>query len=337
MRFSDTFSGLGGWTQGGKRAGLVPVDAANHWDVACDYHHRNHPEGNVPICQDVAEIDFARLESVPIWCASPACQGFSSGGAPARKGTGGNGHVNISEAMLRTKGQRATPMAVLNIASYARPEVILVENVKEMLGWSFTQGSKDGSAFRGWVQYLTTAGYHVEHQVVNARDFGCAQDRERLVISASLRGPLVLPTRGPKRLMPYTIAGALDGDGAPGNRWALIDDKPERTRNLIRDRQELDKLDRGLLNNVGDGVRMRPLSDVAPTLTTQSGTQLMLIDGDRVRILNPMECARLQGWRDDENLQLPSQRKLASKLIGNAIPVPMAATFLAHAKAHLEN
>ena len=119
------------------------------------------------------------------------------------------------------------------------------------------------------------------------------------------------------------MTDCLDADEYEGNRWYEIDRKPTRTRDLIRTKQQESGLARGILNNVGDGVRMRSTDDLAPTLTTQSGTQLMLVDGDRVRILNPYELARIMGWRDGE-CHLPTARKDASRLVGNAIPVGLA-------------
>jgi site-specific DNA-cytosine methylase len=101
---------------------------------------------------------------------------------------------------------------------------------------------------------------------------------------------------------------------------------------LIRSRQERAGFRRGILNNVGDGVRLRPLADLSPTLTTKSGSQLMLVDGDRVRILNPLELARIMGWEDSE-VALPHNRGVASVLIGNAVPVPLAAGVLAQTLA----
>ena len=78
---------------------------------------------------------------------------------------------------------------------------------------------------------------------------------------------------------------------------------------------------RCIWNNVSES-RGRPLDGLAPTLTTKSGSQLYLLDGERARILNPRELARIQGF--PEGYAIPKNRELASKLIGNAIDVHLA-------------
>ena len=68
--------------------------------------------------------------------------------------------------------------------------------------------------------------------------------------------------------------------------------------------------------------RGRRLDEPFPTSTTQSGTQWCLLDGDRVRVLNPREIARSMSFSD--HYRLPKNRGLAGKLIGNAIDVRLA-------------
>jgi site-specific DNA-cytosine methylase len=138
------------------------------------------------------------------------------------------------------------------------------------------------------------------------------------------------PTFGAGRANGRRLRDCLDPDDAPANRWFGIDDKPARTRALIRAKQA-EGGRRGILNNVSDGVRLRSVDDLAPTLTTKSGSQLMLVDHDRVRILNPRELARVHGVRDDA--PLPAERGTASRLIGNMVPVELAAGVIAQAEA----
>lgn len=311
----DAFCGLGGWTTGARRTGRISVRVAiNHCPDAIRWHSAAHPETR-HVAQDIAEFDFGRVRDElrgGILFASPACQGFSGAGQPARRGTGGNGRVNIAVLMQAHRGKRNTAMAVISAADVLEPDLILVENVERFTRWRL---------FDGWLGMLETLGYATRVHVLNARDYGVPQDRRRVIVTASRLGALELEDRWGAAAS--DIASCLEPDANAANRWERVDRKPTRTRDLIRDRQRAAGLERGLLNNVGDGVRMRPLSDVAPTLTTRSGGQLMLVDGDRVRTLNPCELARLQGWRDDE-VRLPRRRDLASRLIGNAIPVGLA-------------
>lgn len=58
-------------------------------------------------------------------------------------------------------------------------------------------------------------------------------------------------------------------------------------------------------------------------LTTKSISQFLLTSpcGEMVRTLEPRELARAQGFGDSN--QIPTNRGLAGKLIGNAAPVPL--------------
>lgn len=313
MRTSDFFSGLGGFSEGAIQAGADVRFAANHNDLACEYHLLNHPGVRVEQ-QDLQQCDMSDIESPDLLVASPCCQGWSTAGAPSRQGTGGNGFVDPKRATKRTELQRSTMWAVTAAAEVARPHAILIENVTEMLGWTL---------FPVWQMALETLGYAVETQVLNAADYGSASDRKRAIVTA-VQGNVGL------KLAKSWGAGREDGKrlrdcidlSYEGKFWNTIESKPARTRELIRSRQASSGLREGILNNVGDGVRMRSFDDLSPTLTTQSGTQLMHVQGDRVRIINPGELASIMGWGDD--VKLPANRKAASRLIGNAIPVELA-------------
>lgn len=147
-----------------------------------------------------------------------------------------------------------------------------------------------------------------------------AKDRKRAIITASLRAPIELaPTwgEGPRA---RTLGDCVDLDEKPEHRWTMIEDKSARMRDRMRAAQN----GAGRLcvwNNVSES-RGRTMDDKAPTLTTKCGSQLYLLDGDRARILNPRELARMQSFPD--SYQLPKQRGLAGKLIGNAIDVDLA-------------
>lgn len=88
-----------------------------------------------------------------------------------------------------------------------------------------------------------------------------------------------------------------------------------------------------LWNNVSESAGRR-LGGTAPTLTTKSGSQLYLLDGDWGRILNPRELARIQGFGD--HYEIPTNRGLASHLIGNAIDVHVSRGVTAQAVAAME-
>ena len=306
----DLFSGAGGFTTGATAAGVNVVLAANHWDAAVECHAANHP-GVEHVQQDLAEMDWPLCPEADILLASPACQGFSQAGQPARKGSGGSHAPDPSRIRVKGQRDRNTSWAVLAAADTLRPRHIVVENVVDMMtAW-------DG--FDAWLGVLQAFGYATRVHRINAVNYGGAQERERLVVTANLGGKgIELAPR--LDIASPTIGDCLDADDDDGNRWTEIASKPERmTTRIAKAQREAGR--RCFWANVSES-RGRSLDEQFPTATTQSGTQWNLVDGDRVRVLNPREMARSMSFPD--SYRLPRQRKLASKLIGNAIDVQMA-------------
>lgn len=304
---ADLFSGLGGFTEGAHQTGKVAVTiAANHWADACRWHAENHPE-TTHLQQDLQQMDMRRLHGIDLLLAAPECQGHSQNSQPARKGTGGNGQHNLGAARERTILQRSTAWAIISAAEIARPQTIIIENVPEIMDWSL---------YRTWLACLGELGYSLSEQIINSANYGSCQDRNRAIITANLGEPVRLAqTWGAGRGAP--IGDCLDLEDRPEHRWAEITAKSGRMQDRMRKAQG-QAGSRCLWNNVSQS-RGRPLDGLAPTLTTGCGSQLYLLDGDRGRILNPSELARIQGF--PRGYHLPKQRGLAGKLIGNAIDV----------------
>lgn len=300
MNTADFFAGLGGFTTGAEQAGATPVFAANHWQIAIDWHEANHP--NVEhVCQELGEMDKTRIPDIGLLVASPACQGFSPNGRPGR----------VTTAKTRHQADRNTSWAVVSACEIKRPELLLVENVEEMADWCL---------FPSWLDALQRLGYFVRVHRFNARDFGLPQDRDRILVTGSLRSPIELVAPGASALC---IADVLDAE--PETAWVPIDSKTRQSKSgVMRDRMRAaqDQGGRSCFWANVDSARGRPLDDVFPTVTTKTIGQAYLLDGDRCRMLSPRELARSQGFPDD--YLLPKNRTLAGKLIGNAIPVPMA-------------
>ena len=66
------------------------------------------------------------------------------------------------------------------IIEYCRPKYLLMENVKNLVGKKFK------SQFDEWLQYLESLGYKNYWKVLNAKDFGIAQNRERVFVVSIL-------------------------------------------------------------------------------------------------------------------------------------------------------
>jgi len=299
MIAADLFSGLGGFTEGARRAGATVAFAANHWPAAVAWHRLNHPEVHHE-CQDLAQMDMRVLPRGGLILAAPACQGFSTAGQAKRA---------LVRAGAKHQADRNTAWAVLAACDTARPEALVVENVPAFLRWDI---------FPAWVGVLKALGYHVRSHVLDARRYGSAQERRRMILTAGLRGPIDLaPGITAARA---SIGDCLLPDDHPGLRWTPMRSKPAGMRARAAEAQRVAGA-RCLWANV-DSARGRPLDGPFATITTKSAGQLYLLDSARCRILEPRELARAQSFPD--SYRLPEERTLAGRLIGNAIDTRLA-------------
>ena len=190
----DLFAGGGGASQGIYLAtGRHPDIAVNHDETAVAVHARNHPSTDHH-CISVWHAEPRALcvgRPVGLLWASPDCRHFSraAGGRPKRKSV------------------RSLPGVVLTWATRVRPRVIVVENVREFLGWGplLDDGTpcpdRIGRSFNQWVGRLRGLGYRVQWRELCAADFGAPTIRTRLFVVARCDdAPIVWPAPTHARL-----------------------------------------------------------------------------------------------------------------------------------------
>ncbi|MCA2013479.1 DNA cytosine methyltransferase [Cereibacter sphaeroides] len=177
----DSFAGGGGASTGIENAlGRSPDVAINHSADALALHAANHPDtlhldSNI---WDVDPLQVTQGRRVGLLWASPDCKHFSKakGGAP------------------RDRNIRDLAWVVIRWAEFAKPEVILMENVEEFVTWGPVdndgQPIKDfaGQTFELWVKQLRKAGYKVQWRELRACDYGAPTIRKRWFLIARRDG-----------------------------------------------------------------------------------------------------------------------------------------------------
>ena len=169
MKFLDLFAGIGGFRLGMESAGHECVGFCEIDKFARESYKAIHDiKGEIEL-HDITTVtdEFIRgIGSVDIITGGFPCQAFSIAGN--RRG------------FEDTRGTLFFEIA--RFASILRPRYLFLENVKGLLN------HQKGDTFETMLRILDELGYDVEWQVLNSKNFGVPQNRERVFIIGHLRG-----------------------------------------------------------------------------------------------------------------------------------------------------
>lgn len=308
--FIDLFAGIGGIRLGFERAfgEMVKCVFASDWDekaqVTCKANF-----GNEVVIGDITKVGESLVPKHDLLLAGFPCQAFSLAGAR-------RGFEDIRGTLF---------FDVVRIVKAHKPRVVFCENVKGL-----TIHDK-GRTFSIIVDTLSSLGYSVYHRVLNSKDFGVPQNRERIYIVAfrndtvssdsSFPEPLgvdirikdiledhpvsvkyYLSTQYLKTLREHKERHQEKGHGfgyeirdTEGIAGAIVVGGMGRERNLIIDER---------------------ISDYTP-ITKIKGE----VNRENIRRMTPREWARLQGFPDSFILPLADVRMY--KQLGNSVSVPV--------------
>lgn len=171
MKFLDLFAGIGGFRLGMESAGHECVGFCEIDKFArASYKAIHNTEGEVEL-HDITEVtdeEWRKFRgTVDIICGGFPCQAFSIAGK--RKGF-----------LDETRGTLFFEIA--RAAKEIKPPLLFLENVKGLLSHD------KGRTFRTILSTLDELGYDAEWQLLNSKDFGVPQNRERVFIIGHLRG-----------------------------------------------------------------------------------------------------------------------------------------------------
>lgn len=301
MKFLDLFAGIGGFRLGMESAGHECIGFCEIDKFArASYKAIHDTKGEIELHDITAVSDesIRRIGRVDIICGGFPCQAFSIAGN--RRG------------FEDTRGSLFFEIA--RFASILRPKYLLLENVKGLLNHD------GGATFETILGALDELGYNVEWQILNSKDFGVPQNRERVFVIGHLRGECtrrVFPlskscqqANSIKKQYSNTITtryGNSQGAGA-----YIVESRSQKVRSI------------GNIHPSGNGMNgeVYESAGLAPTLTTNKG------EGQKIAIpvLTP-DCTdkRQNGCRCKSNEEpmftLTTQDKhgilIAGKLPGN--------------------
>ena len=171
MKFLDLFAGIGGFRLGLEQAGHECVGFCEIDKFARQSYkaiHNTEGEREYHDITTVSNEEWRTLRgTVELICGGFPCQAFSIAGK--RKGF-----------LDETRGTLFFEIA--RAAEQIKPRTLFLENVRGLLSHD------KGRTFRTIISTLNELGYDAEWQILNSKNFGVPQNRERVFIIGHLRG-----------------------------------------------------------------------------------------------------------------------------------------------------
>lgn len=303
LKFVDLFSGIGGFHQSLATFGATCVFACE-WDKhAQKMYYDNY--GIMP-AGDITQVSITDIPDHDVLCAGFPCQPFSVSGRQA--------------GFNDTRGTLFFDLA--RIVAYHRPRLLILENVR-----NFTTHD-DGRTLETVKRTIHELGYDFYDEVLNASDFGLAQNRERIYMICIRRDGRISEFKFPSVTNKEVCIADI----------ALADQEVKQyvidRKDIELDKEKIAKLQTeaktynnpirvGTINKGGQGERIYSELGHAVTLSAYGGgpgskTGCYYIH-NKVRKLAPRECARLQGFPDTFKITVSDGQ--AWKQFGNTIPI----------------
>ncbi len=343
MKYLSLFSGIGGFELGiqqayelqkvgtkSKNRTYSKSEPSQHWKrplcigyseidkYATQIYQKHFP--NHKNYGDITKIKTEDLPDFELLVGGFPCQSFS-----------------IAGKRLGFQDTRGTMFfEIARIIVDKKPSLLLLENVKGLLSHD------EGRTFETIIWTLDELGYDLQWQVLNSKNFGVPQNRERVFIIGHLRGtsrPKVFPITADGREdheLPRYIANTLtaryEGAQATGTyigESELNAQEAEPSRSgVLKKRNKPDNSDSRGGKTHPASVRRQPLKFLKRNQKNIDGDYAFTLDSantggvkidSKIRRLTPKECARLQGFPDDWCKDLSDTQ--AYKCYGNAVTV----------------
>ena len=168
MRILELFAGYGSQALALENLGVEFTSDISEIDkYAIQAYNQLH--GNTHNWGDICKIDETQLPYYDLITYSSPCQDFSVAGL----GKGGDAGSGTRSSLL---------WECERIIRAVKPKYLLMENVKNLVG------EKHKHNFVKWLKVLESLGYQNFWKVLNAKDYGVPQNRERVFVVSVLGG-----------------------------------------------------------------------------------------------------------------------------------------------------
>ena len=300
---ASLFSGIGGFDLGFESAGFETTFQCEIHDFCLSILEKHWP--NVPKWKNIKELNNANIPISDVWTAGFPCQDVSLARMGPRAGLKGS-RSGLFHEFARLVGE-------------GRPRVVLLENVHGLLS------SHKGRDFQIVIRTLAELGYSVGWRVLNSKNFGVPQSRQRVYIVGCYRDDT-----GPTKIL-------FEAERREGHVETLE----------TNGKKPVSPFKRVLENLGGERPVVQAIAyclyacSARHTGTDWSRTYVSYPHKGMVRRLTPRECEGITGfpvgWTISENTKFirDDLDSLRYHALGNAVTPPVAEWLAHRVKAYL--
>ena len=295
LRVFEAFAGYGSQSIALRNLGIeyevVAISEIDKYAIKA-YETIHGPTNNLG---DICKINPSDIPDHDLFTYSFPCQDLSVAGKQAGLGKGTrSGLLYECEKVIEAK----------------KPKYLLLENVKSLVGKKFKP------QFDKWLAYLESLGYTNYWKILNAKDYGVPQNRERVFVVSIL---------GDHK--PYEFADKIPLDKCIAD---ILEDEVDEKYYINKPFHLVNKGYQAELDIKGmDCIkRVYSTNKISPALTTMQGglrePKILERLDYRIRKLTPRECFRLMGMRDDDIDKIQAagiSNTQQYKMAGNSIVV----------------
>ena len=310
----DLFAGIGGIRMGFDNAfgENIRTVFVSEWDEFAQKTYKSNYDDEFEIAGDITEIKEEEIPQFDICLAGFPCQAFSMAGKHG--GFDDDYHGRCRGTLF---------LDVARICEYHKPKVIFCENVKGLVIHD------RGRTFKVITETFESLGYKVFSKVLNSKDFGVPQNRERIYIVCFRNDIAPEEFEFPEGNDSSKTIRDIMEDAPISSKYYLSD---VYMNTLIRHRARHESKGHGF------GYEIRDLDGIAGAIVCGGmGRERNLIvdhrehsmkpvthikgeiNKDDIRKMTPREWARLQGFPDSYKLELADTHLY--KQFGNSVTV----------------
>lgn len=318
LKLIDLFAGIGGIRLGFQQ--VFPesesVFSSEINPLACKTYFANFKENSL---NDITKVKESEIPDFDILLAGFPCQAFSIAGK--------------RQGFSDTRGTLFFDVA--RIIAHKQPRCIFLENVKGLISHD------KGKTLKVILSTLDELGYEVKYQVLNAKDYGLPQKRERIYLVGfhreKVKGYENFKFPAPHKTK-VSISQILESNVDINH---FISEKYWQTLKAHKERHQSKGNGfgyeivphEGIANTVVVG-GMGKERNLVKDLSLPVGQASRKLNEESVRVMTNREWARLQGYPD--SFVFPCSKSATYKQLGNSVAIKVISAIAAEIKLILK-